>query len=141
MECPCDLPDSGQPVYQCARLGCRMTPHYCNLYLTQDNYRAAWDGGRGPGQEIPARPKPTPSGPGTELKLILKKFGIRAKGCGCTSRAAEMDRRGPEWCRENIDRIVGWLRGQARKRKLPFSRSAAKILVRLAIRNSERRQN
>jgi len=27
----------------------------------------------------------------------------------CSSRIAEMNARGPEWCRENVDKIVDWL--------------------------------
>ena len=35
-----------------------MTPHWCELYLTRDNYRQAWDEGRGPGQTLPVSPEP-----------------------------------------------------------------------------------
>ena len=42
--------------------------------------------------------------------------------------------REPGWCEKNIDEIVGWLEEEARKRRLPFVRYAAKLLVRRAIR-------
>ena len=53
MICPCNLPASGEKAYDCERLGCRMTPHWCGLYCTRGNYRMAWDAGRGPGQNPP----------------------------------------------------------------------------------------
>jgi len=77
------------------------------------------------------------SGPGTELKKLLSRFGIGPKGCGCNARAAEMNRLGPAWCRENIETIADWLAEQAKKRKLPFTRLGAKLLIRWAIRRAE----
>ncbi len=143
MNCPCDLPTSGDLAYDCERLACQMTPHFCDLYQTRPNYRRAWDEGRGPSQSIDATAEQPveSSGPGTELKAILAKLHIKPGGCGCNRRAAEMDRRGPVWCRKNIDKIVGWLMAEAKKRKLPLanlSRPAIKLLIRWAIRRSER---
>jgi hypothetical protein len=84
---------------------------------------------------------PQPAGPGTELKALLKTIGITASpGCSCNKRAAVMDEKGCDWCEENVDEIVGWLREEATKRKLPFLDVAGKILVRRAIRNARRRQ-
>lgn len=143
MNCPCDLPASGDPAYKCERLGCQMTPHWCELYQIRPNYRRAWDEGRGPSQIIDttAQPPVESSGPGTELKKILAKLHIKPGGCGCNRRAAEMDRRGSDWCRENIDKIAGWLLTEANKRKLPLanlSRPAIKLLIRWAIRRHEK---
>lgn len=141
-------------------------PHWQRLVATNSAYRKAWLEGRFPpglpgtkssgahpgGRVAPralARPEPTrptkppipTGGPGTELKAILAKFRITATGsCGCNARAAEMDVRGPAWCRENIDKIVDWLGQEAAKRHLPFVRAATKLLIRLAIRNAERKQ-
>ena len=56
--CPCDLPGSERRIFLCVRLGCRMTPHFCHLYQTNDSYRNAWNEGRGPGQRL-AVPKQT----------------------------------------------------------------------------------
>ena len=83
----------------------------------------------------------TTGGPGTELAAILKTLGIHAKekGCGCKSHAKRMDREGPQWCRDNIETILGWLETEAKKRKLPFVKTAAKQVVLLAIRRSEKR--
>lgn len=79
-------------------------------------------------------------GPGTELKAILKNwFGVEAKlGCKCNARARQMDARGCDWCEANIDEIVGWLREEAAKRRLPFIDVAGRMLVRRAIRNARR---
>ena len=58
--CPCDLPGSERQIFLCVRLGCRMTPHFCHLYQTNDSYRNAWNEGRGPGQRLAVpRPKRT----------------------------------------------------------------------------------
>lgn len=87
----------------------------------------------------PAVPVPTPSGPGTELKRLLASIGITSSpGCSCNQRAREMDARGPEWCEANLDTIVGWLREEASKRKLPFVDMAGRLLVKRAIRNARK---
>lgn len=80
-------------------------------------------------------------GPGTELKRLLHKFFITSTGvCKCNQRMLVMNEEGPDWCRENIDVIVGWLREEAENRSLPFSATAAKLLVRYAIRSAEKKQ-
>lgn len=77
-------------------------------------------------------------GAGTELTKLLKFFGIESteKGCKCKSRAAKMDKNGVEWCANNIEKILDWLKEEAQKRKLPFLRTAAKVIVLRAIRNA-----
>lgn len=90
----------------------------------------------------PPAPVPT-SGPGTELKALLKKVGIVASpGCSCNTRAKIMDEnesKEPGWCEKNLETICDWLQEEATKRKLPFVRMAAKILVRQAIRNARKK--
>jgi len=79
------------------------------------------------------------SGPGTELKKLLKLVGITASPtCSCNAKARAMDAGGCEWCEENLDTIVGWLREEAVKRKLPFVDLAGRLLVRRAIRNARK---
>lgn len=76
---------------------------------------------------------------GTALKAILASIGIEATpDCPCTARAREMDVRGCDWCEENIDTIVGWLREQAEARGLPFVEIAAKLLIKRAIHNARK---
>jgi len=89
---------------------------------------------------VPAPPPPPPtSGPGTELKKLLKLIRITATpDCSCHARARTMDERGCDWCEEHIDEIVGWLREEAGRRKLPFVDAAGRMLVRRAIRNARK---
>ena len=49
-----------------------------------------------------------------------------------------MNTRGPDWCAENIDTIVGLLREESEKRKLPFVDFAGKILIQRAIKISRK---
>jgi hypothetical protein len=93
-----------------------------------------------PGIEVfrPAAVTPE-AGPGTELKKLLRTIGIQATpNCSCNARARTMDANGCGWCEANIDTIVGWLREEATKRKLPFVDMAGRLLVRRAIRNARR---
>lgn len=78
-------------------------------------------------------------GPGTELKKLLKKIGIVATpNCSCNARANMMNFNGIEWCEKNIDTIVGWLREEATKRKLPFVDLAGRVLVKRAIKRAKK---
>jgi hypothetical protein len=64
------------------------------------------------------RGAPPQNGPGTELKKLLAAWPLRivaTPNCSCNARAAEMDRKGCDWCEENIDTIIGWLREEARR--------------------------
>ena len=85
---------------------------------------------------------PVVGGPGTELKKLLSKIGITATpNCSCNARARRMDEeeaRHPGWCEEHLEEIVGWLREEATKRKLPFIDAAGRMLVRRAIKNAQR---
>ncbi len=93
-----------------------------------------------------APPKPQPpaptSGPGTELKALLKTIGITASpGCSCNARARKMDEeeaKEPGWCAAHLDEIVGWLREEATKRRLPFVDMAGRVLVKRAISNARK---
>ena len=88
---------------------------------------------------VQRKPRPLGYGPGTELKRLLGRIGIKAEpGCKCTARAEEMDRRGCDWCAANVPLIVGWLREEATKRGLPFVDVAGRVLVRRAISNARR---
>lgn len=88
-----------------------------------------------------ASPPPT-SGPGTELKALLKTVGIVASpGCSCNKRAQTMDVNGCDWCEANLDEISGWLKEESEKRKLPYVATAGKMLIRWAIRRSRKKGN
>lgn len=87
--------------------------------------------------------KSVSSGPGTELKALLKSWlGIVTKpGCKCNARAKTMDDKGCQWCLNNLDEIVGWLQEEHTRQKilLPFVPLAAKQLVKLAVRNARKK--
>jgi len=88
---------------------------------------------------VTSSPSPSAHGPGTELKKLLAgwPFRIVAKPtCSCNAKARAMDAKGCEWCEENLDTIVGWLREEAAKRKLFFVDLAGRMLVKRAIRNA-----
>ena len=78
-------------------------------------------------------------GPGTELKLLLKRMGFVARGCKCEEHAAQMDDWGPDVCEENIETIVDWLGQEASKRHLPYNRFIGRLLVRRAIKNARKK--
>ena len=88
----------------------------------------------------PVRPSgPPPAGPGTELKKLLRLVGITATPtCPCNARAAQMDRWGADECESRQDEIVGWLREEAGRRRLPFVEMLAKKVVALAIRRARK---
>jgi len=85
-------------------------------------------------------PAPPGKGPGTELKKLLSRIGIRAtENCACNSMAQRMDIHGPEWCEKNTSTILGVMRDEAGKRGLPFVEIIGKQLIRLAIRRARRK--
>jgi hypothetical protein len=85
-------------------------------------------------------PQEVQDGPGTELKKLLSKVGITASAnCSCNARAAQMNAWGADESEKRIDEIVGWLREEATKRKLPFIDAAGRLLVRRAIANAKRK--
>ena len=90
-------------------------------------------------QPPPQTLEDTPNGPGTMLSKMLSKIGINSTpNCSCRRRAIEMNTKGPDWCEQNMDMIVGWLREESTKRKLPFVDFAGKILIQRAIKLSRK---
>ena len=78
-------------------------------------------------------------GPGTELKTLLRRFGIRERlGCQCGKYTLLMDQRGPDWCLQNLELIVDVMEREAECRGLPFLRSVGRALVKRSIRKSRR---
>lgn len=91
-------------------------------------------------KDLPVRvrpDKPPTHGPGTELKALLAKFGIHASPtCGCNAMARKMDAWGPDESLKHLEEIVDVMEETAKKRNLPFIRSAGRLLVRRAISKS-----
>jgi hypothetical protein len=111
----------------------------------EDFNRLRSEYGTQPQKAPAATPPPAPThGPGVELKKLLKLVGITATpNCSCNARARKMDEeeaKEPGWCTAHLDEIVGWLREEATKRKLPFLDAAGRVLVRRAISNARREQ-
>lgn len=123
--------DTAHPDYPASKKGPAVTK-FLRDYL--EDSRAAF-----PGAAIAAATPTRPAGPGTELKKLLRSVGITSTpGCSCNARARTMDANGCDWCQANIDTIVGWLREEAGKRRLPFVDVAGRLLVKRAIRNARK---
>lgn len=146
----CECPDPGDAAYfDCKQHGCRKHARWWTLCQTREEYFRAWEEGRGPGQAkveilrrhmVDATRRTVVIGVGTELKLMLSRIGIREQwGCHCAARAIVMDKEGPDWCEKNKETIVIWLEEEAKRRKLPFVRVLARLLVSRAIRSARRK--
>lgn len=80
-----------------------------------------------------------PNHPGTILSKMIKSVGIQmTDSCSCKRHALEMNERGNDWCEQNIDTVVGWLREEASRRGLPFMDTLGKLLVGRAIKKSRK---
>lgn len=80
-----------------------------------------------------------PNHPGTILSKMIKSVGIQmTDSCSCKRHALEMNEKGNDWCEQNIDTIVGWLRDEAKRRGLPFMDALGKLLVGRAIKKSRK---
>lgn len=83
-------------------------------------------------EEAPAPPEQP--GPGTELKKLLATIGIHASPtCKCNAMAKKMNEWGPDESLKHMEEIIDVMEETAKKRKLPFLRTAAKVMVRAAI--------
>lgn len=81
----------------------------------------------------------TPNHPGTLLSKMIKSLGfVMSDSCSCKRHALEMNEKGNDWCFENIDTIVGWLREEAHRRNLPFIDTIGKLMVNRAIKKSRK---
>lgn len=90
-------------------------------------------------QLFPRTLESDPHGPGTILSGMLSVLGIKAiQNCPCRRHAIEMNTKGPDWCEENIDTILGWLKEESSNRNLPFVETVAKLMVQRAINKSRR---
>jgi hypothetical protein len=80
-----------------------------------------------------------PNGPGTILSNMLGVIGIKSsENCSCKRHAIEMNMRGPEWCLNNLDTVISWLKEESSKRNWPFIDSIARLMVKKAISKSQR---
>lgn len=80
-----------------------------------------------------------PNGPGTVLSKMIKSLGIvMSDSCSCRRHAIEMNTKGNDWCEQNMDTVVGWLRDEAKRRGLPFVDMVGKLMVGRAIKKSRK---
>lgn len=78
-----------------------------------------------------------PDGPGSILTGMISTLGIKStSNCSCRRHALEMNEKGPQWCEENIDTILGWLKDESKKRGLPYVETVARMMVNKAISKS-----
>jgi len=83
-----------------------------------------------------------PNNPGTVLVKVLKNQGVViSDNCSCTKNILEMNQKGNDWCVENIEKIVAWLKVEANNLKIVFIDSVAKLLIMRAIKKSRRLLN
>ena len=144
MTCECKPPKEF-PFY-CERHKCWKNEHWHHLCQTNEKYRVLWDQQRGPGQppavQATMAALSQTGGAGTELQRILHFIGLReTPGCPCARHIRTMNAKGVEWCAANVGTITGWLRREAKRRKLPFFTPAARRLVLLAISRAKKREN
>jgi hypothetical protein len=87
----------------------------------------------------PFTPVPPAMGPGGFLKKYLSRIGITSTpNCSCNAKAKHMDTMGVEWCEQNLDTIVGWLKEEAEKRRLPFVEWPTRLLIKKAISSARK---
>lgn len=80
-----------------------------------------------------------PNGAGTLLSKMIKSIGLKIEsGCSCKQHAIEMNEKGNDWCEQNIDIIVDWLKKESQKRKIPFIDAIARLMVKRAIKKSKK---
>lgn len=77
---------------------------------------------------------PPAAGPGSDMKAILRVFGIvSSPTCSCNARAAQMDAWGEWESLKRLPEICGWLKEEADKREMWFFRPAGYALVLAAV--------
>ena len=93
-------------------------------------------------RECPALKGKEIAGPGTHLKRLIEWWGVKpTANCKCEEHAAEMDRKGIQWCRDNIALVCHWLAEEAGKRGIPTLEIMFRPLVLQAIANAEAEEN
>lgn len=78
-------------------------------------------------------------GPGTEMTKMINRLGLGSDCASCKALAAEMDRGGPQWVRQNRNYVVLRTINNAKNlghRMGPIQRAGVRTLVRKSIRRS-----
>jgi hypothetical protein len=72
------------------------------------------------------------------MALLKLLFVYSSQGCKCKTRAIYMNRMGNDWCEQNTETIVEWMKEEASNRGLPFLDAVGRMLVRRAIHNARK---
>ena len=83
---------------------------------------------------------------GTALKAALSWAFLEAdEDCPCEEHAREMDEKGCEWCKANVDLIASWLEDEYHRRELAYpplpSRSWLRRFLLVVFWQAERRSH
>ena len=79
-------------------------------------------------------------GVGSELKRLLSYIGINSTAsCSCNKRAKMMNEQGIQWCKDNKEKILDWLKEESTNRGLPFLKFPAKRILNYAISKAEKK--
>lgn len=135
--------NGGRGLLSAAREWCRKHPEWYVAWTTHTQYGflvLSKVPEERPAEPIRAWPCMTadgqPCGAGSNVKASLKLLGFEAvEGCSCNAKASTMDFMGPDWCEQNLDMIIEWLREEAvsRQKEHLFFRPAVSLMVKRAI--------
>ena len=113
---------------------CKHKPKYFEMFLKVAGKP------RTTGSVKPYKTASLGTGPGTELHGMLSRLGMKfSKDCKCNAHIREMNKQGIEWCEENVETIVGWLRDEAARRKIPFVDLIARKFIRMATKRAKKK--
>ena len=128
-------------MYFCPKCGFTLPVEPVLPFNCHCGYR---DLGNGKGEQTAAQPVVAPpDGVGTILARktrILKWAGKLIffwHGCQCDKRAAEMNTRGLQWCKDNRETIIGWLMESPVAKLVPDARERAARLLDESIEEAE----
>jgi hypothetical protein len=89
--------------------------------------------------QFPRTLEDDPFGPGSILANMFSMLGIKSSPtCSCRKHALEMNVKGIEWCENNMETILGWLKDESEKRKIPFVKTLAQMVVTKAINKAKK---
>lgn len=77
-------------------------------------------------------------GIGSCLLMLLGKLNVHYDQLSTAkSKANYLDKQGIDWCENNQDIILGWIKEESNNKNITYNPKLAKILLRLAIKQSK----
>ena len=108
--------------------------------MENDNVVVEYTNPNAPVNKAPKDPHDIGEGAGTELKKLLSFIGINSvPNCSCNARARVMNENGIQWCKDNKEEILSWMKEESDKRGLPFLKFGAKRILNYAIHRAEKK--